>query len=103
MPLATTRTFAQLIRPLLRVLVGCLGGGFQFGVGLFEQTFGFLGVTLHVPFVVLLRRDDLVVRVLAQALGGGKIGMPSGFDILFWLPQGEASQKQNSGARGASQ
>jgi hypothetical protein len=63
----------------------------QFVVHLVEQFFSFFGVTLHVPFVGFLRGGHFFVRLMAQPLRGGEVGMTSGRDVLFGLAEESAA------------
>lgn len=57
--------------------------GFQFPIGLIEQFLGFLSMTVHVPFVGLLGRDDFIESLVAEALRGGDVGVATGADIAL--------------------
>jgi len=60
---------------LFGVLVCRLGGSLQLVVNLVEQIFRLLSMTLHVPFVSLLSRKNLLKSSPAQPLSGCKIWM----------------------------
>jgi hypothetical protein len=67
----------------------------QFVVGLIQQVFGFLRVTLHVPFIGLLRVQDSLKGLPAQPLSGGQIRMSCPGDIPDGpLREGNASDHE---------
>src|SRR5215471_13883484 len=66
----------------LLVLVGRFGCLFQLVVNLIKQILGFLRVAFHVPFISLLGCTDLLESLRGQALGGGKVRVLPGADVL---------------------
>ena len=42
-------------------------------------------MAFHVPLVVVLSGDDLLIGLFGEPLGCGKIGVVTGVDVLGWL------------------
>jgi hypothetical protein len=58
------------------------GSELELPIGLVQQLLRLLGVTAEVPFVGLLRGDDLVERLIHQPLGRGDVRVTFGAHIL---------------------
>lgn len=65
------------------VSVGSGGSGPQLVIGLFQQVFGLLSMTLHVPLIGLLGRHYFFEGLLAEPLRRGDVGMAAGGNVLF--------------------
>ena len=82
----------------MRILPGVsicrFGREFEFSAGLIEQLLSLLRVTLHVEFIGLLRCNDSLERLLAEALGGREIRMPRTGNIVPW-PLGDGAARDD--------
>jgi hypothetical protein len=97
-PRAASAFHASQMPELLFGGIGRLGGRLQLSIDLIEQVLSLLSVTLHVPFIGLLRRNDLFVSLRAQPLCGSEIGMSRGGDIFLGrLGNSAPNQKQGAG------
>jgi hypothetical protein len=78
--------------------IGRLRSCLQLVVDLIEQVLRLLSVTLHVPFIGLLGRNDFFISLSAEPLGGCEIRMFRGGNILLGrLGDGAPNQKQGAG------
>jgi hypothetical protein len=85
----------------LRLLVRVCGESrlLELVVDLLEEFLGSLGVAVHVPFICMLSRADLVEGLQAQPLRGSEIGMMTCAHVLRGF-LGERGPGQQSGSYG---
>lgn len=78
--------------------VCCPSRHLQFVIGLVQQVFRLLSMALHVPLIGLLRGNNFFISLPAQALCGGKVGMPCARYIARRaLRRDRCSNNQNEG------
>lgn len=64
------------------VVIRSLRGGFQLAVGLVQKILGFRGMAFHVPLIGLLGGNNLVVRLVGEALCRGQVGMSRRISVV---------------------
>jgi hypothetical protein len=88
---------AQADQPALAMVIGPLGGFFEFAICRINVLFGFCRVAAELILILFLRFVDLSIGLLEMVLSVRKIGMPMPIDINNWtLGKGVASQNQTS-------
>ena len=81
--LGTSVASRQRQRALLSV--GRFCRELQLPIDLIQKVLGLLGVTMHIPFIGFLRRDDLIEGLLAQPLRGCQLGcLPREMSLSGW-------------------
>jgi len=81
------------------VVVGGGGRFAQFAVYLVQEILRFLSVTLHVPFIGLLGRDNFIEGLLTQSLGRRQVWVTVVGDVALGLlgHHGNSNKKQQTG------
>ena len=70
--------------------------GLQFLIRLLKQALGLLGVTVHIPFIGVLRCDDFFISLLAQSLSGGNVRMACAGNVPFGLRERQPANEDGS-------